>query len=240
MHGRVEAVSAGGLNGSTGGVIGKIVSSIELGLSRLVMHGDVLAMDSSNVGGVIGYIASSDISLFASAGLGNVTGFNLVGGLIGKCEGEVDRVYSEGGVIDINNNLGKGGGLIGQLGPASSLRNCFSLNNVIALASGNSFVGGLVGSGLAGTSIENCYTYEQSLIGDNPQSFVASGSSSGNTAYNASTIADSEATLKIVAEMAMFSEMDPILNSTDNKFTLDGGSTSPRLIFENFILYGTF
>ncbi|MDP7320341.1 MAG: hypothetical protein QF441_07005 [Bacteriovoracaceae bacterium] len=111
---------------------------------------------SSSVGGLIGNC--DNCNLGNSYALGDVSGDNRVGGLIGaggKDGGTISNVYAKGKVVGTGSNIG---GLVGNFNRGSSiLSNCYATGDVDGEIAN---VGGLIGSMAGATetqTIEDCY-----------------------------------------------------------------------------------
>lgn len=143
-----------------------------LGLFGCIEDGEVknLSIEGGSVigigpwiGGLVGENTYGSISNCYSTG--NVSGHNMVGGLVGMNYGSVSNCYSTGSV--------SGGKFVGDLVGlnAGSVSNCCSSGPV----SGNENVGGLVGYNLDFGSVSNCYStgdvsgpnYVGGLVGTN-------------------------------------------------------------------------
>jgi len=103
--------------------------------------------------GLLGVVGEGGVVQNVGVVNGNVTGYDNVGGLVGKNEGTVSNSYSTGNL----NGTGRVGGLVGvNLGTVSS---SYSSGSV----TGNECVGGLVGNN-SGTASKSYST--SSVIGD--------------------------------------------------------------------------
>jgi hypothetical protein len=115
------------------------------------------------VGGLVGENDNGTVS--NSYSTGNVTGNNMVSGLVGRNSGTVSNSYSTGNVTGESDV----GGLAGR--NYGTVSNSYSTGNV----TGESGVGGLVGSNYNGGTVSNSYStgnvtgadYVGGLVGDN-------------------------------------------------------------------------
>ena len=150
----------GGLAGSNQGelvrcyAIGDVTGDASVGgLSGVNLSGGITACHAGgtvygrlSAGGLVGY-SGSEGKLAESYATGSVSGYEWIGGLVGRNEAAVRACYASGrvsGTMDI-------GGLVGANLAAGSIGNSYASGN----ASGYEWVGGLVG--VNGGSLQACY-----------------------------------------------------------------------------------
>ncbi len=141
----------------TGNYIGGLIGNLDTGSSLKFSHSNIAVNgsinNSSEVGGLVGYIDNSDVT--DSFAQGNVTGLNMIGGLIGVTYGSsrVERSYAIGNIAttgyDVGGLLGAmiGDSLSGEKEGDISIDSSFASGDV----SGGNNVGGLIGLVQAGT-----------------------------------------------------------------------------------------
>jgi len=104
------------------------------------------------LGGLIGYCQGSLVE--DTGATGQITGTSNVGGLVGYVEGgSVVRSFAEGAVVASGSHAG---GLIGQLAATGSpVSDCYATGDVSA----DDNVGGLVGNAQSTPAVTNCYAW---------------------------------------------------------------------------------
>ena len=142
--------------------------------------GDVNGGASASVGGLVGSLGTGEIS--ESSFTGDVTGTNVVGGLVGEAYGDISSSTfsgdvtgqryvggiagvtgsqtisdssASGSVIGIVGGEGNIGGLVG--GGSGTITNSHTDNVIVTGAPGNENIGGLLGYGDVSVTISNSY-----------------------------------------------------------------------------------
>jgi len=106
-----------------------------------------------SVGGLVGFVETSNISNCYSTGL--VSGGGYVGGLVGWCdEAGVRESFSSSEISGTANAVG---GLIGYIVSSALVQNCYSLGNVIRISGTDTYYGAFCGM-IVGATANYCYT----------------------------------------------------------------------------------
>lgn len=156
-------VLSGGFN-SVGGIIGNSQNNL---LSKVANYGSINSVDSSIVGGLIGY-AVGTLSIDNSLNNGYIFGDSLVGGLIGQSSDSTTKtlinVYNSGNVT-ANSFVG---GIIGTIdGAGTSVSNSFNIGAIQTSTNSTpsqsgAFIGENVDAGA--TFANNFFLSEASII----------------------------------------------------------------------------
>lgn len=160
-EGNLENCSATGtVSGSS--MVGGLVGRLSRGISNSHAICTVTATGDT-VGGLVGDSNNADSYIENSFSVGDVSGANQVGGLVGRSlGGRIDYCYSIGAVVGSSQKVG---GLIGDHA-STTVRNSYHIGDV----TGTSFVGGLLGSANTNSltnGIQNCYSAGSVSIGAN-------------------------------------------------------------------------
>ena len=110
----------------------------------LIINSDVTTatiVGNSQIGGLVGANRGDIISSFAYT---NVIGFSNVGGLVGDNTSNITNTYAAG-TISSTQTVSHAGGLVGVNGSSGSIKNSYTISQVMPLTDENSQVGGLVG-----------------------------------------------------------------------------------------------
>ena len=132
------------IGGMLGETIGTTITNVTSDLS--IVGGNTENAD--NVGGIVGYVSSSDISYATSSGSVFASGgADNVGGLVGQAQDNSKISYSSssGSVSSSGNNNQYYGGLVGNL-MNSALSYSSASGNVTGNGTGNLYYGGLSGA----------------------------------------------------------------------------------------------
>jgi len=201
-------VLSGGFN-SIGGIIGNSQNNL---LSKVANYGTIKVVDSSIVGGLIGYAVGS-LTIDNSLNNGFIFGDSLVGGLIGQSADSsakiLTNVYNSGN-ITANSFVG---GIIGTTnGAGTSVSHSFNIGaiqtstNSIPTQSG-AFIGENLNSGATFTN--NFFLSEASIITNGCGSGVGCASVTSGL-YNTNTAEDLNTDLKYYSD-----KTNPPLDSWD-------------------------
>ncbi|MCT4565712.1 MAG: hypothetical protein N4A68_15550, partial [Maledivibacter sp.] len=123
VYGKIENCSAKIRVEGSGSIMGGLVGSIdESDVFKCYSTGDVIGT-SSRIGGLIGYAnaGENNVIITESYGLGNASGLDKVGGLIGEVRSynhrkiTVEDCFALGNVTSSETNRSYAGGLIGEL-----------------------------------------------------------------------------------------------------------------------------
>ncbi len=140
VHGSAGVVSNISVspNGATGGLIGELNGILD-GFNRITNSSSSMTIttNSTSIGGLIGSLSTSTGIIENSLALGDVSGNNYVGGLVGTNYGTVLNSNAQGDVTATN--FGAGGLIGSQTGGA--VMNSSASGRV----EGSSYVGGLIG-----------------------------------------------------------------------------------------------
>ena len=149
------AIYVGSLVGSNVGLIinsdvttATIVGNSQIGGLAGANRGDIISsfayadvIGRSNVGGLVGANRGDIISSFAYA---DVIGRSNIGGLVGDNTSNITNTYAAG-TVSSTQTVGHAGGLVGANGSSGSIKNSYTINQVMPLTDESSQVGGLVG-----------------------------------------------------------------------------------------------
>lgn len=106
---------------------------------------------NNHVGGLVGYLQSSSSTITGSDTAVDVTGYSMLGGLVGDGQfSSIENCYTTGPVTGDENGSGVGG-LMGSSMNGGSITNCYATGVV----TGGSTTGGLMGSNKS--HVTNCY-----------------------------------------------------------------------------------
>ena len=150
------------LNYGAGGIIG---GGEETAVEYCWNEGNVTCADAADVGGIAGSLANTEYHLRDCTNSGSVSGYDRVGGIIGRAESNTDiegsaQIYNcvnYGAVSATSTYNSCCGGLAGSAA-FSEFRNCLNAGDV----SGGKDAGGLVGYANYGTILlENCVVQGQ-------------------------------------------------------------------------------
>lgn len=155
-------------------LVGGLIGSRGTGLTDTTFAtGTVTANGGDYAGGLIGLNSGTLKKSYATTG--TVTGQKWVGGLVGYNPGSVETSYA---IKDVSGTTYVGG-LLGQTGSSSIIKDCYAKGSVL----GSNQVGGLVGGNSNGGSVARCYasgtvplssaTSVGGLIGDNQSGGVS-------------------------------------------------------------------
>ena len=123
-------------NSQIGGLVGR---NMDLIINSYAMSATVEG--HSDIGGLVGANRGDIISSFAYT---NVIGFSNVGGLVGDNTSNITNTYAAG-TISSTQTVSHAGGLVGVNGSSGSIKNSYTISQVMPLTDENSRVGGLVG-----------------------------------------------------------------------------------------------
>ena len=123
-------------NSQIGGLVGR---NMDLIINSYAMSATVEG--HSDIGGLVGANRGDIISSFAYT---NVIGFSNVGGLVGDNTSNITNTYAAG-TISSTQTVSHAGGLVGVNGSSGSIKNSYTISQVMPLTDENSQVGGLVG-----------------------------------------------------------------------------------------------
>ena len=123
-------------NSQIGGLVGR---NMDLIINSYAMSATVEG--HSDIGGLVGANRGDIISSFAYT---NVIGFSNVGGLVGDNTSNITNTYTAG-TISSTQTVSHAGGLVGVNGSSGSIKNSYTISQVMPLTDENSRVGGLVG-----------------------------------------------------------------------------------------------
>ncbi|MCD4820035.1 MAG: hypothetical protein K8S23_15230 [Candidatus Cloacimonetes bacterium] len=162
-----------------------VVGNIDIGgLSGILLNANIYNCYNlgevngfETIGGLIGKsISGSEIKNCYNGGF--INGNQSIGGLIGinYSSSEIIKCFNEGNVEGIGANIG---GLVGSNSIYSDINNCFNSGSI----SGNSNVGGLIGSNSSYSIISNCFNYGLVIGNSNTGGIVASNSASINNSF---------------------------------------------------------
>ena len=142
-----------------------------------------LNTDNTNAycGGFGGYIYDVNLKIYDSYNSGNITGGQIVGGLVGNkmvnnCI--IENSYNTGKITTGTNNGSaySVGGLVGDCDTAE-IKSCYNTGNIQVNAAG--FVGGIAGT-VAG-SIDNCYNIADITVKEENASYIYAGGIVGSS-----------------------------------------------------------
>ncbi len=143
------------LGGICGICLGKITNCYTTGY--------IYGTSNQGTGGIAGAISSSSV-ISKCYSLADVFGNSKIGGIIGLCEGNINKCYFLGTVQGNGNEIG---GIIGKFGyeddKSLTCENCFNMGTV----RGSESVGGLIGFLVPTDKVVNCYSMGR-VIGKNP------------------------------------------------------------------------
>ena len=179
-NGEIKSSNSACTVNSSGSYVGG-VAGLNTGFGKITncfSSGSVIG--NIGVGGVVGYNTGNDSLVNNCHATGTVEGAINTGGVVGENESAVEYCYftgtvqcdsNTGGVIGHNNGnvkccYAKGtiqqnsgaanfGGIIGNNGGSGSVSNCYTMVDIVAVASNNA--GGIVGENNFGGKIEFCY-----------------------------------------------------------------------------------
>ena len=123
-------------NSQIGGLVGR---NMDLIINSYAMSATVEG--HSDIGGLVGANRGDIISSFAYT---NVIGFSNVGGLVGDNTSNITNTYAAG-TTSSTQTVSHAGGLVGVNGSSGSIKNSYTISQVMPLTDENSRVGGLVG-----------------------------------------------------------------------------------------------
>ena len=145
-------VSVGGDNSSAGGLVGDNAGRIESSTSSGAVTTNGIA---SPTGGLVG-VNSSTGTVTTSFSVGNVSGKDRVGGLVGDNAGNITNSYFAVGTATGSGSASKTGGLVGV--NSGTITTSFSSGGV----TGDGLVGGLVGERTGGTITDAVWDVDKS------------------------------------------------------------------------------
>ena len=156
---------------------------------------DTAVSGASSVGGIVGGGYQEGVTIVTidnCYNTGNVSGYNSVGGILGRILGsssglgagyKILNSYNKGNVVGTEGNIG---GIIGYQDCAIMVINCYNLGTV----KGTSNLGGIIGyvlSGFAPTdfyaTITNCYYLKTSIINENLSAIGVSNAKLNSSYY---------------------------------------------------------
>ncbi|MGM0608904.1 MAG: hypothetical protein ACQESP_10855, partial [Candidatus Muiribacteriota bacterium] len=151
------------------GLFGRIESGAE------IEHVTLMTPDITTTGSYVGALAGFNSGTIAYCAVidGNIT-INAdesegagIGGLVGSdFDGEIQNSYSRGVTINVNNNGGSIGGLVGEIKGTSSISYSYSSSSIdLGTGVSNEFAGGLVGRNWNENSITDSY-FDYEVAGD--------------------------------------------------------------------------
>ena len=172
INGLVSAISS---SNYTGGLIGGLYNSGSTASSSPVViinnNSSATVDGGSYVGGLIGQIqGSSQASINGNSAIGNISGLNSIGGLIGDSNATSISNNHASGNISGNSNVG---GLVGS-NYDSTIANSDATGDVMLTGSNGSYLGGLVGYNYGVSHISNSYATGsvETISGANSASYV--------------------------------------------------------------------
>lgn len=138
-----------------GGFVG--YSSNTISINNSVNYADIITVDATQVGGLIGHADSKSTTLSVCANFGYIEGEEgYIGGLIGSSQGnkEISKCFNSG---NITGTKGSVGGLVGYNRNGVTFSSCYNTGN-INLSSSNSKRGGIVGYAEKTQTFNYCYS----------------------------------------------------------------------------------
>ncbi|MGM0589963.1 MAG: cadherin domain-containing protein [Bacteroidota bacterium] len=176
-----------------GGVVGEYTSTVPVTLSDI--ESSVSVEGQHIVGGVFGSIGGQEVSLERVAGLGTVTGIQILGGIVGRYmadSGSMIGSYATGDITGIGFST-NAGGLAGGVEGSIQVEKSYATSDIDVSA----FIGGLVGNvGLdVGETLSITKSYATgSLTGSLPGGLVSRKASTDGTVDLTDSFFDTETT----------------------------------------------
>ena len=180
--------------GSVGGLVGQFTGTSSDIIENCYTNTTVELLPSSigySFGGLVG--SSIGPTIRNCYAIGDVTGYNYVGGLVGDNRGPISNSFAEGDVTG-NNTVGglagynsgaitntyatgdvkadgtsgtiMAGGLVGQ-NEAGTVRSNYATGNVTGSTSGTVYIGGIVGQNIGTGQVQSNVALNPSVIGNN-------------------------------------------------------------------------
>ncbi len=207
--GQVSSLRVNGQINSTsaGSYIGGVVGYNSGDLLDVIANVTVNAGNAYNVGGIAGFNmgtesqeAGSQGHITRCANLGNVTGYQIVGGIVGENAGTIRYSYNTATVLGNNTSSKNGvGGIAGRAGnnntatEISTIQYCYNTGSVGS--SGQKWVGGIAGFQNSLSAVSNCYVTGTVVAGagyNNP--IVGNQEGGGSNNYSLDTLYSTDST----------------------------------------------
>jgi len=175
----INSYSSGTISGpGSGGFVGKVEgSSTTLIIKNSVNHINISSNGGNRTDGAGGFVGSNtgNLSIINSFNLGDITGYDSVGGLVGYSNSaflEIDTSYNAGDIRNTRTSNSSVGGLVAEvLGSNANIYDSYNTGAISSARTGNQTsstdgTGGIVGYFNAGTSSKIQYAYNAGSVTD--------------------------------------------------------------------------
>ncbi len=142
---------------SCGGIIGDIESPQNINVDNCINTGKIEATETSNIGGIIGYMDSCTANVTNCHNTANITAQNEMGGIIGATGSSSTLLLRIENCYNTGNITGNGtyvAGIVGDLYQSADIIGCYNTGNIEGKTN---YVAGISGRGPYNINVENSY-----------------------------------------------------------------------------------